>query len=100
MTKDKRDDIIKTGQLITTIVGIIGILWTLFYQYNHFMDRIESIEISLEDVERSELINTIHNKELDMPDRVRACDRYLGKGYNSLTERYCRNLVDEIFEEE
>ena len=75
--------------LIGWISSLIALLWAIFVLYYKF-------EENLKVIQKSTLRNTIWNENIPMSDRLESCDSYLELGYNSITKKYCNELLEKL----
>lgn len=89
--KDFLDKLKMTKELLTIIIGFIGIIIAGYTFLN-------SINTRLGAIEKTTLRTTIWSKGMPIKDKLDSCDEYVKKGYNSETKKYCEKLLEEEFQ--
>ena len=79
-----------TKEVITIIVGFVGIIIT---GYTFFI----SINSRLKDIEKITLRSMIWSEGIPLNDKLEACDTYINHGFNSETKMYCEKLLEKEF---
>ena len=79
-----------TKEIITIIIGFIGII---IAGYTFFI----SINNRLEAIEKTTLRTMIWSEGIPSKDKLEACDSYISLGYNSETKKFCEKLLEKEF---
>lgn len=79
-----------TKELLTIIVGFIGII-IAGYSF------LSSINNKLAAIEKTTLRTMIWSYGIPKRDKIDSCDEYIKKGYNSETKKYCEKLLEQEF---
>ena len=81
-------------ELLAVILTCLAILGTLIGGGIAFLNRIDRIESSVDSAKRVGLKAVIYSSYIPMPERISACDRYKYLGFNSFTQNFCENLLN------
>jgi len=81
-----------TKEIITIIIGFIGLIIT---GYAFLM----SINERLSTIEKTTFRTMIWSYGIPNKDKLEACDSYIKLGYNSETKKYCEKLLDDEFKD-
>ena len=81
-------------KLIAIAIACVGILGGVFAWGFTFLNRIDRIDSNVEFAKRVGLKAVIYSSYIPMPERISACDRYKYLGFNSFTQNFCENLLN------
>lgn len=81
-----------TKEIITIIVGFIGIIIAGYSFYQANSNKLNAIE-------KTTLRTMIWSEGIPNKDKLEACDSYIKLGYNSETKKYCEKLLEDEFKE-
>lgn len=96
MTKNGLIDYLKKyKELYLLLVFFIGLIWTIFNEYDKFLDKNDELLETLQTTQQMALKSVIWNDNIPYPERMSACDVYLEAGYNSLTKKHCSEILKE-----
>ena len=95
----KLDKIKQYWWLITTIgtiiISIISCTLVVAKFYYNIENKYYEIEETINTNKQMSLKGVIWNSEIPIMEQLSACDIYINSGYNSLTKKYCENIVNE-----
>lgn len=80
-----------TKEIITIIIGFIGVIITC---YSFYISNKNELEL----IKKTTLRTMIWSDGVPINDKLEACDNYLKAGYNSETKKYCEKLLEKEFD--
>lgn len=81
--------------IATIIISIISCTLVVAKFYYNIENKYYEIEETINTNKQMSLKGVIWNSEIPIMEQLSACDIYINSGYNSLTKKYCENILND-----